>query len=940
MREENNTDHYSSLTAWGLAFGCVIGWGSFVMPGTTFLPEAGSLGTLIGIVISALMILAVGASYVYLLNQNTENIGTYSIIRHRLGEDHAFLAVWSLGMAYLSLLWANATAFVLIGRYFVGDILQFGFHYTVAGYDVYGGEVLATIGILVIFGLLEGYAKQIASIVRSIFAILLFASVILLFIGIVRYQGFRIEGNGFAADGVSPGLQVLNIAMLAPWLFVGFETVTGETGMRRLPAKRLSFILASSILAGMVVYILLALTGAAGVQTGTVSDTADTLYSMPVFYSVKKILGDSGFRLLALAALSALSTSVSGFYHAAAGTMKTMAENGLLPESLAGEENGTCNRTVLCIMAISLPISFLGRTAVGWNADVSTLSVAIVYVYISICAFLAARKENNGRAKVSSLVGMVSLTLVFLFLLVPNIFSENGLATESYLMLGVWSLAGTLYYWIVFRRDNVHRFGRSTIMWIMMLSLLFFSTNVWMRLYEEGKIADIMGKTSEAVEDLLMGASVIQMLVVVIALLVLFSLFATMIRRQGETEKEKLQADLERQKAEESSKAKSVFLSNMSHDIRTPMNAIIGYINLSKQEGTDEAALRGYMDKIETSSHHLLALINDVLEMSRIESGKMYLEPIPVDLKKTLSDVRDMFSTQMEEKKIDFRVKSDHVRQSLVYCDKNRLNRVLLNLLSNAYKFTPEGGSVTVSLWQIDDGDKEYGNYELRVADSGIGMTKEFAKRVFEAFERERTSTVSGIQGTGLGMAITKSIIDLMGGTIEVNTAPEAGTEFVIRVKFRLQEGSEPIPESDDTDTPIQAKALDLSKMRVLLVEDIMINREIAKSILENIGFTVETAENGKEAVEKVEASAHGYYDAVLMDIQMPVMDGYEATKAIRGLPDDVLSGIPIIAMTANAFSEDVKKAHDTGMNGHIAKPIDIDNMLSTLKEVLGSRTC
>ena len=761
-------------------------------------------------------------------------------------------------------------------------------------------------------------------------------SVILLFIWVVRVQGFKIDGDGFAANGVSPGLQVLNIAMLSPWLFVGFETVTGETGMRDLPAKRLSFILCTSILAGMVVYILLALTGVAGTQAGGTVSAADPLYSMPVFVSVKTILGDRGFALLGLATLSALSTSVFGFYHATAGTIKTMAENGLLSERLAVEENGVPRRAVLCIMALSLPISFLGRTAVGWNADVSTLSVAIVYVYISICAFLAARKDNNFRAKISAVVGMVSLSLVFLFLLVPNIFSENGLATESYLMLGVWSLAGTLYYWIVFRRDHVHRFGKSTIMWIMMLSLLFFSTNVWLRLYEEGRITDIMGTASERVEDLLMGASVIQMLVVVIALLVLFSLFATMIRRQGETEKEKLRADVERQKAEESSKAKSVFLSNMSHDIRTPMNAIIGYINLSKQEGTDEAALRGYMDKIETSSHHLLALINDVLEMSRIESGKMDLEPIPMDLKKTLSDVRDMFSTQMEEKKIDFRVTDSQVRNRLVYCDKNRLNRVLLNLLSNAYKFTPEGGSVTVSLWQIDDGDREYGSYELRVADSGIGMTKEFAERVFEAFERERTSTVSGIQGTGLGMAITKSIVDLMGGTIEVNTAPNAGTEFVIRVKFRLQEKGEPAPETENAEAPAKTKPLDFAAMRVLLVEDIMINREIAKAILKNIGFTVETAENGKEAVEKVEASAQGYYDAVLMDIQMPVMDGYDATKAIRSLPDEKLSGIPIIAMTANAFSEDVKKAHDVGMNGHIAKPIDIDNMVSTLKEVLG----
>ena len=366
------------------------------------------------------------------------------------------------------------------------------------------------------------------------------------------------------------------------------------------------------------------------------------------------------------------------------------------------------------------------------------------------------------------------------------------------------------------------------------------------------------------------------------------------------------------------------------------MNAIIGYINLAERDENREKELREYLAKIKTSSHHLLALINDVLEMSRIESGKMDLEPIAVDLKKTLGEVRDMFSTQMEEKKIDFSVDTSHIRSSRVYCDKNRLNRVLLNLLSNAYKFTPEGGTVSVTAWQIDDEADGYAKYELRVADSGICMTEEFARKVFEAFERERTSTVSGIQGTGLGMAITKSIIDLMGGTIEVNTAPDCGTEFVIRLRFELQDGADDSSETKEEEHREQKElAPDFSTMRLLLVEDMEINREIATMLLTNLGFMIETAENGREAVEKVEESASGYYVAVLMDIQMPVMDGYEAAERIRHLDDSELSRIPIITMTANAFSEDVKKAQDVGMNGHIAKPIDVNNMINTLKDVL-----
>ena len=364
------------------------------------------------------------------------------------------------------------------------------------------------------------------------------------------------------------------------------------------------------------------------------------------------------------------------------------------------------------------------------------------------------------------------------------------------------------------------------------------------------------------------------------------------------------------------------------------MNAIIGYIELAKREKNLPQNIKDFLHKIDSSSQHLLALINDVLEMSRIESGKMELEPVPIDLVETLDEVRDMFTTQMQSKEIDFFVDSSQVYNGKVLCDKNRLNRVLLNLLSNAYKFTPEGGTVSVSMWQIEDDDSDYGNFELRVRDSGIGMTPEFAARVFDAFERERTSTVSGIQGTGLGMAITKSIVDMMGGTIEVETAPEEGTEFIIRLRLKLCE----LPsdeDKEDTADNIEEKDIDFSKMRILLVDDVEINREIASLILDEMGFSIDMAQNGKEALDKVKDSPAGTFDAILMDIQMPVMNGYDATGAIRELEDEGNSSIPIIAMTANAFAEDVQAAHDAGMDGHIAKPIDVAKMVQTLKEVL-----
>ncbi|MBD3879802.1 MAG: response regulator [Quinella sp. 1Q5] len=419
------------------------------------------------------------------------------------------------------------------------------------------------------------------------------------------------------------------------------------------------------------------------------------------------------------------------------------------------------------------------------------------------------------------------------------------------------------------------------------------------------------------------------------------------IKLQGE-ELKKRQAELiaEKERAEEANKAKSTFLSNMSHDIRTPMNAIVGYLNLAKdlhkiceacplylnKPCKDDVPdkMFDFLKKIDASSQHLLALINDVLEMSRIESGKMELELDGMNIVTALDEVHDMFATQMAGKKINFSVDSSGVRDKFVICDKNRLNRVLLNLLSNAYKFTPEGGNISVTLKQIGEVRDVFADYELRVKDSGIGMTPEFAAKVFEAFERERTSTVSKIQGTGLGMAITKSIVDLMGGTIKVITAPGEGTEFIIEITFELAEDMQ-----EEIIDEKAAQVVDFTNKKLLLVDDIEVNREIAKMLLESEGFIVDTASDGSEAVKKVAESAAGYYDAVLMDIQMPIMNGYEAAREIRKLDNKRLASVPIIAMTANAFSEDVKNALDAGMNGHIAKPIDVPKMMETLAKIL-----
>lgn len=518
-------------------------------------------------------------------------------------------------------------------------------------------------------------------------------------------------------------------------------------------------------------------------------------------------------------------------------------------------------------------------------------------------------------------------------------------------------------------------------------------------------------------------------------------------------------------RAEAANKAKTTFLSNMSHDIRTPMNAIIGFTTLAATHIDHKEQVQDYLGKIMSASNHLLSLINDVLDMSRIESGRMQLEEVECSLSEIMHGLRNILQADIKSKRLNFYIDTVDVFHEHVICDKLRLNQILLNLLGNAIKFTEPGGSISVRICQRPAESKEYGKYEFRVRDTGIGMSDEFLTHLFEPFERERSSTVSGIQGTGLGMPITKNIVEMMGGTIAVKSRKGEGTEFTIELPMKKLEAKEveikidalkgvhalvvdddfntcdsvsnmliqigmraewtmsgreailrtrqAVSRNDEyrvyvidwlvpdmngieiarqirkevgEDAPIIiltaydwgdieeeareagvtafcSKPLFISDLRrclinvlhpekaeektapfkrdsiigqrLLLVEDIDLNREIASEILSGAGFLIEEAENGSIAVERLQEKGAGYYSLVLMDVQMPVMDGYTATRTIRALEDKALAEIPIIAMTADAFEEDKKKALEAGMNAHIAKPIDVEKLLDTLEKML-----
>ena len=536
---------------------------------------------------------------------------------------------------------------------------------------------------------------------------------------------------------------------------------------------------------------------------------------------------------------------------------------------------------------------------------------------------------------------------------------------------------------------------------------------------------------------------------------------------------EELQEERERQailedalsRANQANRAKSTFLSNMSHDIRTPMNAIIGFTTLALSHIGRQDQVEEYLKKIMTSGNHLLSLINDILDMSRIENGKLRLDEHPCSLPDILHGLRNIIQADVHTKQMDLFIDAVDVQHEDICCDRLRLNQVLLNLLSNAVKYTGAGGRISLKVVEKPGAPEGFGSYEFHVKDNGIGMSEEFVQHIFEPFERERNSTISGIQGTGLGMAITQSIVQMMGGTITVTSQQGVGTECVVSLTFALHSGEKiplTLPElqglralvvdddfnacdsvscmlnqiglraewtmsgkeavlrtrqanmrgdhysvylidwllpdmngvevarrvrqemggavpiivlsaydwGDIEEEALQAgvtafcpKPLFLSELRtclysvlhtgeeqpqqaamqripthserILLAEDNELNREIAVAILEEEGFSIETAENGKIAVEMLCAHEPGYYQLILMDVQMPVMNGYEATKAIRALENEALASIPILAMTANAFEEDRQEALHSGMNGHIAKPIDMEKLMRTLEETL-----
>ena len=1095
--------YLTPLGAWALAFGCAVGWGSFVMPGTTFLPIAGPLGTVAGIAIGALIMLIIGVNYHFLMNKYPDAGGTYTYTKINFGFDHGFLSGWFLALVYVAIIWANATALPLIARNLLGGVFQVGFCYEIAGFQVYLGETALAIAALVIGAAVCLRAKA-AERTQIVMALTLLVGIVVCFIAVMTGGA---KGETAFSPAFPPGKKplsgLLTIVALAPWAFVGFESISHSSDEFRFKPKKSLLVLVIAVITSGAAYAMLAVMAAA-VRPEGVSSWADYIghlgsYSglegLPTFFAAASAMGVFGKVLLALASLGAILTGLIGNYIASSRLLYALSQDKMLPSWFGKlNKNQVPRNAILFIMGVSLLLPFCGRTAISWIVDVTTVGATIAYAYTSATALRVARKEKNKAVIVFGGLG-VGISLLFaVYFLVPNLMAVTTLSAESYLILAAWSILGFVFFLFLFKRDTTRRLGRSTVNWVVLLALIIFTSTIWMRqsteaatekavqpiqnyyiemLEKEG--VDIESTATKPKEDYLRDQLktingtltvniLIQCVLIVVALSMMFYIYSMMQKREKQIEVEKVLA-------EENSRAKTSFLSNMSHEIRTPMNAIIGLDNIALKDPDLKPHTREQLEKIGASAKHLLGLINDILDMSRIESGRMVLKNEEFSFRDFLDQINVMVNGQCVDKGLNYECNiignvNDY------YCgDDLKLKQVLINILGNAVKFTPAPGRVTLTVEQTQQFE---GHRALRfiVKDTGIGMSKEFIPKIFDAFTQEQSGASNKYGSTGLGMAITKNIVGMMNGDIEVESEKGKGSTFTVTVTLKSssrtvsQENGSALPRDmralvvdDDevaceharlvasaigletdaarsgdealgrilkerergkpyqlvltdykmsgidglnltrairafdhgemsviiltgynwedmrdevkaagadgilskplfTDSLIreiqrvlqtkapknqaeaerQDEALSpgsLSGRRVLIAEDMDINAEILLDILDMEGMFAERAENGQIAVKMFSSQPENYYDAVLMDVRMPVMGGLDATRGIRALDRPDAKTVPIIALTANAFDDDVHRSLQAGMNAHLSKPVEPHRLYETLNKLI-----
>ena len=954
---DNGLKQYLSLLgAIALSFGYAVGWGAFMMPGTTFLPGAGPLGTLLGVLFGALAMVVFAINYHRLSLRFSGPGGAYSFAQRVFGEDHGFLVAWFLWLTYIAILWANATAMILIVRFTLGDVLQFGFHYKVAGFDVYLGEVLLSIFTILIGGVLCLVGKRLAVAVQILFATLLAFGVFAFFaFALIRHDGGVAAMGPPFMDDIHPILQISRILALMPWAFVGFEAITHSSSEFRFPVKRTAAILIASIVLSTLVYIFLALLPV--VVLGNVDCTwleriremagLSGIKGVPVFTAAEHLLGRVGVALMSTLMIAGQITGIIAALIATSRLMLAMSKADILPKWCGAlDGSGTPRNAILLVMAVSCVIPFFGRTAIGWPVDVSSIGAAIAYGYTSAAAFRSCQEGDSGFGrfwgKSSAVVGVVLAVFFCLLLLIPNYISGSVLAAPSYLLLAVWCILGFLYHRKIFKDDRNHRFGRSVVVWNSLVITIIFASLMWVRqaafenaksilydyavaeLYEDGKTGWLLGERIGSLNVSMLFNAAVEMFLILVSIVILSSLLSILRKRELELVAENTRKD-------DINRAKTFFFSTVSHDIRTPLNAILGFSQMLKDGFKTKEEQDQAIDSILMSGKTLLKLVNDVLDLSKLEAGRMDIEPEPTNCRHLLEEVAESFRISIQKPHLDVRAKVEEM--PVLMLDPQRLRQIAFNLMGNAVKFTALGfvevrASFTFSL---DSEQKDCGVFFMEVEDSGCGIAKEDLPHVLTPYVQVG-SKASRHGGTGLGLAITRELVNAMGGQMTIASTLGKGTTFRITIpNVKVGHLPEKSPKAE-VGKPVVPKVRDGRRVhRLLLVDDQKVNLIVLKAMLAKIGeFDLMFAFNGQEAMKLLETPDTAPFDMVMTDMWMPEMDGVALVEAIRKNPR--LSSLPVYAITADV--ESTKSYVDLGFSGLLLKPVTFESLLELFQEL------
>ena len=948
MKKTSFSRHLSMLGAWALAFGCAVGSDAFVMPWNDFLPKAGPLGTVIGILIGGLVMAVVAWNFHYMINRQPGPGGSYAYAAEAFGNDHGYLCGVFLGFAYLAIICLDVTALVVVAHYTLGDVLSFGFRYTIQSRVIYLGDILFSVSAIAVATAIC-CRRRLSGVVQTVMAVMLAAGILVCFAAAVLNHsgGLATACPAFAPNRGHGLFQILNILAIAPWLFVGFESISNSASEFCFPVGKSFKVMLAALVTAVVAYALLTAIpvlsfgdASSASWTGAVADFASSGGEPDhhAFDVARRLLGKAGWIVIGVTLVGAIFTNLIGNTVAASRLVAAMADDGALPSFLGGRNaDGAPRNAVIAIAALVALVVPLGRSVIGVVVDISILGAAVAYAYTSSAAFKTARKAGDRCTQVTGLLGLVvSIVVIFLFVMPFMTFDATMIATESYLVLIVWCIAALATFITIFHRDSTHRFGRSPVAWISLFVIIMILSLMWIRqttlettnkAYENivsrhaetctDTAPNMVGRRQDAgdwhailrenisnVEHSIFRSNLVQTGLNLLALALMFALYATLRRRERDMEREKVTA-------------KNYFFSTVSHDIRTPLNAIIGYSTMLESGFKTEAERKEAIDSILMSGKTLMGLVNDVLDLSKLECGKMEILPEPTDCSRLMRAVMEAFRVSSGGLGFELRCRAESM--PLLMLDPQRLRQIIFNLVGNAVKFTVKGHVELRARFERRK-NADTGMLRLEVEDTGCGISEEDLKRIGSAYAQVGAKA-SRNGGTGLGLAICKQLAAAMSGRLEVDSTLGTGSTFsVIIPNVRIAEAE--ADEQQGVTPPADAQQSAFPEQmphRLLLVDDSRMNLMVLKALLKSMGdFEITMASDGQEALKVLEEQDAKYFDLVLTDMWMPNLDGAGLIRAIRANP--AFASLRVIAVTADVESQ--TKCTDMGFNGIILKPV------------------